>query len=430
MAGECVRQVLGFTQGIGGVLRQRNEDFLVEEIPLYEPSGEGEHLYLFVEKRGLSTRQMVRVIAKHFGVRDRDVGYAGQKDTHAITRQLVSVHVPGKPIESFASLEHPDMAILWADRHTNKLRLGHLAGNRFSIRVRQVPIHAVLRAKQTLESLTREGVPNLFGPQRFGLLAVNHLIGRALVQNQPKTALDLMLGTAGLCHHERSRHGTIINNPAIIESKQAYDKGAYAQAARLLPRSLTTERTMLDALHHGASPEDAITRLDRHARAMYLSALQSAMFNLVLAKRACDGSLNRLLEGECVYMHHSHRTFFLGEHEHNDQDIAKRLAQCEISPSGPMWGRSMRLATGRAGHIETQVLEQAGLDATMLEAYSQHHGKRSLLEGARRPLRVPLENPDIEGGVDTHGSFVRVAFDLPRGSFATTVMAFIMGKEQ
>ena len=137
--------------GIGGVIKQRPEDFLVEEIPLYEPCGEGEHIYLMVEKRHMPTFEAMGVVANHFGVRHEAVGYAGLKDKHAVTRQVLSVHAPGKRPEDFPMIQHDRMAVLWADLHTNKLRQGHLKGNRFSIKVRSTDMSKALHAKRVLD---------------------------------------------------------------------------------------------------------------------------------------------------------------------------------------------------------------------------------------------------------------------------------------
>src|SRR5690606_17358918 len=115
--------------GAGGRLKVRPEDFLVEEIPAYEPSGEGEHIYLFVEKRNHSTMHVVRLLADHFGVRRDAVGFAGLKDKFAVTRQLFSVHVPGRRPSDFPAFERPGIVVHWADLHANKLRRGHLKGN-------------------------------------------------------------------------------------------------------------------------------------------------------------------------------------------------------------------------------------------------------------------------------------------------------------
>ncbi len=130
--------------GVGGVLRERPEDFFVEELPLYEPCGSGEHIYLFVEKRNMSTVHMIRLLARHFGVNEDVVGYAGLKDKRAVTRQLISVQVPGKKPSDFPPFVHERVTVHWMDLHTNKLRQGHLAGNRFVVWIRGVePTKAV-----------------------------------------------------------------------------------------------------------------------------------------------------------------------------------------------------------------------------------------------------------------------------------------------
>ncbi|WP_432822691.1 tRNA pseudouridine(13) synthase TruD, partial [Trichloromonas sp.] len=122
--------------GTGGTIKESPEDFLVEEIPLYPPCGEGEHLYLLVEKEGVSTHDMLHRLAKALKVKEREIGYAGLKDAKARTRQTVSI--TGVKPEQVKALEFEDIRILDARFHGNKLRLGHLAGNRFTIRLRRV----------------------------------------------------------------------------------------------------------------------------------------------------------------------------------------------------------------------------------------------------------------------------------------------------
>jgi tRNA pseudouridine13 synthase len=120
-------------EGIGGRIKVRPADFLVEEIPAYEPSGAGEHLYLGVEKMSVAHGELMAAIRKHFGVREKAIGYAGMKDKQAVTRQVLSVHVLEDP--PTLDITHDRIRILWAKRHVNKLRRGHLKGNRFSIRI-------------------------------------------------------------------------------------------------------------------------------------------------------------------------------------------------------------------------------------------------------------------------------------------------------
>jgi tRNA pseudouridine13 synthase len=147
-------------------LRASEEDFLVSEVPAYEPGGEGEHLYLHVEKRGLSTPELVRRLCSTFGLKEKDVGYAGRKDAKGITRQWLSV--PARFVE--ARLEEvPSLGpvvVLEAKRHRNKLRLGHLRGNRFELRLEGEVDVAELEERAA--ALAERGTPNYFGSQRFG----------------------------------------------------------------------------------------------------------------------------------------------------------------------------------------------------------------------------------------------------------------------
>ena len=152
--------------GIGGVLKERSEDFLVEEIPAYLPTGSGEFLYLWIEKQDLSAEQLTSHLAKFLKIAHQDVGMAGLKDRQAITRQWVSVPARCEPL--LTEVRHEQIRVLEAQRHGNKLRTGHLRGNRFSILLRSVTPDAVKRATAIADELRQTGVPNYFGEQRFG----------------------------------------------------------------------------------------------------------------------------------------------------------------------------------------------------------------------------------------------------------------------
>jgi tRNA pseudouridine13 synthase len=398
--------------GIGGVIKQRPEDFLVEEMPLYEPSGEGEHLYLFVQKRELSTMEMIRILAGHFGVRERDIGYAGLKDRIAITRQVISVHVPGKRPEDFPMLTHEKIGVLWADLHANKLRRGHLKGNRFSIRMRDVKPTDVLRAKKVLDALERSGVPNRFGPQRFGSLANNHLVGIALLREQWDAAIREMLGPGAL-------------KPELhAEARRAYAEGRLEDARAAFPRSARSERAVLSALIEGKPARAASAAMGEKEAEFVLSAFQSAVFNAVLDERLRAGTLDRLLPGDVAARHGSRALFDADDAVLAAEETAERLRTLEISPSGPLWSMGMRRASGETDRRELEALAASGVTLEDLERWHAH--SPHLMPGDRRPLRVPLTDPDIEGGVDEFGPFVRCVFDLPRGAFATSVLAEIM----
>jgi tRNA pseudouridine13 synthase len=122
--------------GVGGTIKQRVEDFFVQELPLYEPSGAGEHVYFEIEKAGLTTFDAINRAAAALGISSRDIGYAGLKDARAVTRQILSAQ--GTTEEAVMGLQLPGITVLWAARHGNKLRIGHLASTRLSVKIRDV----------------------------------------------------------------------------------------------------------------------------------------------------------------------------------------------------------------------------------------------------------------------------------------------------
>lgn len=170
--------------GVGGQLRTSDDDFIVEEIPAYTPCGEGDHVYAWVEKRGLTTFHAVEALATATGVRAADVGSAGLKDRHAVTKQWLSFPAPATP-DILRDVEVEGVRVLEVQRHRNKLKTGHLRGNRFQIRIRSACQDALPRASAILERLISEpGSPNWFGEQRFGARGDNAERGRALVLGQ------------------------------------------------------------------------------------------------------------------------------------------------------------------------------------------------------------------------------------------------------
>jgi tRNA pseudouridine13 synthase len=200
------------------------EDFVVEEIPAYEASGQGEHLFLRFTKRALTTDDAVRAIARALGAKQRDVGVAGLKDKVGITTQTISVPMPRGPdggnafVARARALTLPGITILDARPHGNKLKTGHLVGNRFTIRVSGLDPTRVGDVIAAFEVIGREGVPNAFGPQRFGRAKDNAerarawLSGRAQAPGDPRlrrllwSALQAEMFNAVLA--ERVRDGT------------------------------------------------------------------------------------------------------------------------------------------------------------------------------------------------------------------------------
>lgn len=162
---------------MNGVFKQTPEDFEVEEVPAYLPSGEGEHLFLWVEKRGVSTPDAAKRLTRHLGLPEREIFWAGLKDKQAVTRQFFCV--TSKVEAAVASFVDPDVRVLSAKRHKNKLKTGHLDGNKFTLRVVSLTDAGAFRSK--FDGLVAAGVPNFFGEQRFGAAGNNAAAGKKLL---------------------------------------------------------------------------------------------------------------------------------------------------------------------------------------------------------------------------------------------------------
>ncbi len=153
-----------------GVYRLQPEDFQVEEILGFEPEGQGEHLYLWIEKKGSNTAFVAQELARSAGVHPSAVAYSGLKDRHAITRQWFSLHLAGKADPSVASLNSANWQVLKMARHPRKLKRGTHRSNRFTLRLRvdNADENTGKWLEERWQKVIQQGVPNYFGPQRFG----------------------------------------------------------------------------------------------------------------------------------------------------------------------------------------------------------------------------------------------------------------------
>ena len=385
--------------GTGGTIKETPEDFLVAEIPLYLPCGEGEHTFAEIEKRGITTLEALRRLAKALGIAERDMGYAGMKDARGVTRQTFSI--PRVAPDRVLGLEVQGIRVLSASLHRNKLKLGHLRGNRFRLRVRGVTADAVPSASAVLSVLAKRGVPNYFGEQRYGTQGNSHLIGAALLRGDYRGAVDALIGDAAKVTDERWR--------AAIE---AYRRGDLDESLRAFPGHCRTERDLLQRLVK--QPDDwekAFRAVHPRLKKLYLSAFQSFLFDRLL-----DGRLDRLdevVDGDVAYKHDNGACFLVTDAAAE----AVRAEAFEISPTGPLFGCKMKEPEGKVLELERQVLDMEGLS---LESFNLTGGLR--MEGERRPLRVPLMEPTAAWD----GEGLVLEFGLPRGSYATAVLREVM----
>ena len=321
--------------GTGGRIKERVEDFIVEEIPLYQFSDHGDFTFLLIEKTNLSTLDLVNVIRKHFDLEDHEVGVAGWKDKRAITRQWISLPLQKTSKERLAPLADKGIKILEQRRHSNKLRTGHLLGNRFSVLIRQPDPQALERATAIIQSLQKLGLPNFYGVQRFGAGGDN-----------PEKGLALLLGKYRL-------------------------------------RSV-------------------------RKRKLLISAYSSLLFNLTLKYRIEQQLFTRLLPGDIAKKHDTGGLFLVTDAA-KEQPRAERL---EISATGPIWGRKMKKAGDQAAVLEEKILFSQGLRPDVFHKQP----------GSRRSLRVILRDFSMQ----QEGEGLRLEFFLPKGSYATVLLAEIM----
>ncbi|TXD42957.1 tRNA pseudouridine(13) synthase TruD [Lujinxingia vulgaris] len=341
--------------GLAGTLKASAEDFVVEEIAAYAASGQGDHLFLWVEKRELDGARLLRTIASHFGIDEAEVASAGTKDRVAVTRQWLSVPanvLSGREPSEVVGEVSAEVRILEAARHTNKLRTGHLSGNRFELRVRDLePLDdgddadVAARIASIEARLKALGVPNFYGSQRFGRQGQNLFRGLRWLQG-------------------------------------------------------------------GRAPKG------RFQRKMAVSAVQSEIFNRVLARRLDEGSWRRALDGDVFEKLDSGGRFWVGADEL--EEVQARIDAGELVITGPMPGYKEGVAAAEAGRIEQEVLSELGLEVEMFRTA----GKMG--RGARRALTLPM--PALEVAMED-AQCARIAFELPAGSYATVVMREFLGRE-
>lgn len=349
------------------MLHFQPEDFIVEEIPLYEPNGTGTHTYFAIRKRNLSTYEAINRIASYLQVRTSSIGYAGLKDKCAITTQVLSVE--GITPNQLLNLDIPSIEVLWAKSHQHKLRVGHLRGNKFTITLDDVSIDEYTDTKENIERIATEGLPNWFGKQRFGNKQDTHLIGKALVLGNLEDAL------------------AYIHGDETAQFKQYTNKIEKEKARNSL--------------------ENAVMCIPHRLRRLYLSAYQAYLFNCLLEKRISN--ISQLWDGDIAVKHSNGAPFYI----ENALAEQQRSDDFEISPTGPIFGYKMRKPSGKMQLLEMQLLSDEGLKSV---AFRKVTGIR--LPGTRRPLRIQMELHQFVVTNDT----LCLSFTLPAGGYATVVL--------
>ncbi|MGP4714139.1 MULTISPECIES: tRNA pseudouridine(13) synthase TruD [unclassified Psychrobacter] len=348
-----------------------NTDFVVNEILDVDFTGEGEHLWLHIQKSGVNTAYLAKLLSEWADIPLRDVGYSGLKDRHALTTQWFSLRIPVRqmPGSKFAPADIRDeesITILAQHWHNKKLNRGTHRANQFIITLRDITLQDIelkdddkSSVEQHLATISKSGVPNYFGPQRFGWQG-----------NNIKEALALF--------------------------------------ARSIPE-------------HRATPKKSKRkRAPREQNSMELSAARSLIFNEILAARVRDGSWNTGLDGEVFNLDGSGSIFASDSIE---DTLRERLASADIHPTGVLWGTSNDKVSGLAAQLEADVIEN-NLLLTELAKGLELRG----IKAQRRALRLPIEAMrwEWQEQQDSSEQTLVLSFTLTTGSFATSVLASVV----
>ena len=353
-------------------------DFVVNEILPLDFTGEGEHLWLHIEKMGMNTAYLAKLLSEWAEIPLRDVGYSGLKDRHALTTQWFSLRIPKKqlPESEFAPVDigvNESVTILTQQWHNKKLNRATHRANQFIITLRDIQFAdlKVTASEQDLSSeksnkdaveqhlahISTTGVPNYFGPQRFGRNG-----------NNVREALSLFARPAP-------------------ESRPQPKKSKRKQAPR-------------------------------EQNSMELSAARSLIFNEILAARVRDGSWNTGLAGEVFNLDGSGSIFASAA---IDDTLQARLASADIHPTAVLWGVGNDKVSGAAAAIENDIVQKNPL----LHQLATGLEKRDI-KAQRRALRLPIEELSWEWQ-DTDDELTLVlSFTLTTGSFATSVLSSLV----
>jgi len=416
--------------GIGGTIRNRYEDFYVEEIPIEAllPTGIGPNVWIWIEKLGRTTLDVLMDISRDLHISRKRMGFAGMKDKKAITRQWIC-------ISNMDSEEQLDEVKALMDKIHNteflkivrgqkKLRMGQLAGNKFKILITNVDPNfsneeGAKIALDVLKQLEKTGVPNYFGWQRFGKPRTNtHLVGKALVDNDLSEAVRRYIGNPYADEGEE-----------VKLARQAYDDGEIEKSLELMPTGMRYERMMLKELFKEQKKREklgevldddsykkTISSLPKPLQRMFVHAYQSYLFNKVVSNRVTMG-IDKYVEGDIVIDTDEHLL-----HNKTPEKLQNMINNFEANPTSPLYGTKVPFAEGEVGKMEREVLKREGLKK---EDFECPKTPKLGSHGLRRSMRFKVWDTNAIATDDG----VLTEFSINKGSYATAVLREIMKNE-
>ena len=347
---------------------KNSDDFVVREIPLYEFSGDGEHLIVEISKKDMTTQEALHVLSEVTGAKMRDFGYAGLKDKQGMTTQFISM--PRKFESNLANFSHEKIKILSLNSHKNKLRIGHLKGNSFFIRLKKVLPSNAKKLEQAFVSIDKMGYANYFGYQRFGKFGDNAATGLELLKN-------------GTINGKKSKNPKL--NGFLISAYQS------------------------DLFNRWLSKRVEISKFAQDFSLGELAQIYPYLDNAILKNLKSQKRFFKLIGGE-VLGHYPHGKCFLCE----DLDAeGARFDARDITSCGLIAGAKAYEAQGAARMVEDQVFAQA----------NEYKAK---MTGSRRFAWCYLEDTSYK--YNEEKAHFTINFTLQKGSYATVVLEEILHK--
>ncbi|MDO5847988.1 MAG: tRNA pseudouridine(13) synthase TruD [Methanobrevibacter sp.] len=405
-------------EGIGGTIRNQYEDFYVEEIPDLVPTGEGPNIWIWIEKIGRTTLDVVLDISRDLHISRKRMGFAGMKDKKARTKQWICIANMDSEaqMEEVKALDIYKTDFLKVTRGRKKLRMGQLQGNKFKILIRDLDDieKSAEIARDVLAQLEVTGVPNYFGWQRFGKPRTNtHLVGEALVQNDLQEAVRRYIGNP-----------TDEEHPQNQEARQAYDEGRLQESLDLMGKGMRYEKMMLRELIKDSRKgelndkayKNALYALPKPLQRMFVHAYQSFLFNDAVSRRVEMG-INNYIEGDIVIDNEEHIV-----RDKTPEEFEEMILNFEANPTSPLYGTKVPFAEGEVGEMEKDVLNSYNLKKSDFEVPKM---PRLGSHGLRRAMRFKVWDTSATATDDG----VLAEFSINKGSYATAVLREIMKKD-
>jgi tRNA pseudouridine13 synthase len=416
--------------GIGGRLKERFEDFVVQEItsdqkilsieewpekPITQPiDGERSRFLTFtVQKMGLATMDVATILASSLKISRNHVTYAGLKDKRAVTVQSMSV--PARSAETLTSLELSRIAIRDIRYTRAPIQIGDLWGNHFRIHLKDITVDTNTAVEST-KYLRNTPILNYFGVQRFGLTRpYTHLVGKALVKRDYESAVRIMLTTTSEYETEELTQ---------IRNKLSEDLIPTEKIIESFPMDLNYEKDVMKHLMNRPGDfEKAVLKIPPRVLTLQVHAFQSYMFNRMLSKRAKVGlSFNRPEVGDFLIKldeAHSGRDSWLFVTDSSLEERERQVESGDFGLAGIVPGYSSRLPPSRQTDILIQILKD---EDVQLQEFRNSKMKSLDAPGGLHLTSILLT--DIESSAKDEG--ISVQFSLRKGSYATVVMREIM----